>query len=287
MAMKPPLRLSRPDAGKSAINLASPEFQAFVGGGRGGEAPVSPAIISPPLPTVSSSVKETEINETEIKQIGKAVGKEAGDKKSKPKETGENFLASEKQETIKRGPTLLSLPVSSPVTENQTESIRLTPQLEKQRFSDPYVLESLADAEPSSLATTREEELEEELEELSEDGKDVQAIGLRIPELTARKLDRLAETWVCHRHQIMLDLLAPRLKQLAEEVARGAPPRIPPLPPAKSSRKRTITIRLKPEMAEDLNRVVSRYRSVKSMVLTRLLVPAIETVYQREAGGKG
>lgn len=113
---------------------------------------------------------------------------------------------------------------------------------------------------------------------------DTRAVGLRIPEIVARKLDRIADVWLCHRHQIMLDLLSPRLGELAAAVDRGETPRVSGSGVNRPGRKRAITIRLRDEAAEHLDRIVARHGAIKSLLLMRLLVPAVEQLYDREFG---
>lgn len=123
-----------------------------------------------------------------------------------------------------------------------------------------------------------------DLGSLEDESEGIQAIGVRLPELVARKLDRLAEAWLCHRHQIMLNLLGPRLHELAAAIERGERPRIAAPAIAKATRRRAITLRLTPEQSADLERIVARHGSIRSMVLTRLLIPAIDTLFEQEVG---
>ncbi len=123
-----------------------------------------------------------------------------------------------------------------------------------------------------------------EVEEVIPD--DTHAVALRMPEAVARKLDRLAETWLCHRHQIMVDLIAPGLEALAAAADRGEPLVFPP-GQNRPGRKRAMTLRLRAELAEALDRVLARHGAIKSQIVLRLLVPAIERLYQQELGAEG
>ncbi|MBI1318964.1 MAG: hypothetical protein GC168_08445 [Candidatus Hydrogenedens sp.] len=225
MPAKPPLRLSRPDPAKGALQLDSPEFQAFVGAGRGGSDPRTP-----PTPPAPVPVKPT-----------------AAPKPVAP----------------------AAAPMSSPLSPPVTPPVAVAPP-------KPAPVSAAAPAAAPTLDPFLSGEDEPDA---------TRAIGLRIPEIAARKLDRLAETWLCHRHQIMVDLLTPQLRQLAAAVERGEPPMVPaPTASMRQGRKRSITLRLRTAVADDLEQVVGRYGSIRSLVMLRLLVPAIESLYDREFG---
>ncbi len=246
MTRKAPLRLSRPEADKGALKLDGPDFEAFVNGGR-----------------TSADTAE-----------------------SKPRARGQT---ARRAEAPPPEPVVPSAPPPQTVHRAAIELVEERPPADTRsdQADDPPILPRVREALIKVPPIGDEARLPAAYDDLFDETfipDDTRSIGLRIPEIVARKLDRIADAWLCHRHQIMLDLLTPRLRELAKIVDRGKPPRVPAIGHVRSGRKRAVTVRLRDDAADDLDRVTARYGSIKSLLLTRLLVPAVNALYEQEFG---
>jgi hypothetical protein len=105
-------------------------------------------------------------------------------------------------------------------------------------------------------------------------------VAIKLPAVSGRKLGEIADRRCSKRTRVVLELLEGPLRQLARS-HRDA--EYPPLRRVTAGVARAgVSLILPRELADDLRYIVETRGAVKAQILSRLLVPAIDALYQTE-----
>jgi hypothetical protein len=105
-------------------------------------------------------------------------------------------------------------------------------------------------------------------------------VAIKLPAVSGRKLGEIADRRCSKRTRVALELLERPLRQLARSHRDGE---CPPLPRVTAGVSRAgVSLILSQELADALRYIVETRGAVKAQILSRLLVPAIDALYQTE-----
>lgn len=110
--------------------------------------------------------------------------------------------------------------------------------------------------------------------------EEVGHISVKLPPEVSRKLSAIADRRGSKRTHVALEVLAPPLRGLAAQHRAGLFPELPKV--ISGSVRSSVAFVLPPDLAADLNYVLTTRRAVKAQVIVRLLVPAIECLHALE-----
>lgn len=109
-------------------------------------------------------------------------------------------------------------------------------------------------------------------------------VAVKLPAVSGRKLSEIADLRCSKRTRVALELLEQPLRDLARDHRAGG---CPPLHRVSAGIARSgVSLILSEDLAEDLRYVVETRGAVKAQILSRLLVPAIDELYNREIIGR-
>ena len=105
-------------------------------------------------------------------------------------------------------------------------------------------------------------------------------ISVKLPPEISRKLSAIANRRGSKRTHVVLEVLEQPLRNLAAQHRAGRFPELPKI--VSGSVRSSVAFMLPPDLAADLSYVLTTRRAVKAQVIVRLLVPAIESLYDGE-----
>jgi len=109
-------------------------------------------------------------------------------------------------------------------------------------------------------------------------------VAVKLPAVSGRKLSEITDLRCSKRTRVALELLEQPLRDLARNHRAGGCPTLRGV--SAGIARSGVSLILPEDLAEDLRYVVETRGAIKAQILARLLVPAIDALYNKEILGR-
>ena len=109
-------------------------------------------------------------------------------------------------------------------------------------------------------------------------------VSVKLPSDVGRQLAAIADRRGSKRTLVAIEALSGPLRALAHAHREGGFPELPKV--VSGTVRSSIAFALPPDLAADLDFVLRARRAVRAQIVTRLLAPAIRSIYEAEVNGR-
>jgi hypothetical protein len=102
-------------------------------------------------------------------------------------------------------------------------------------------------------------------------------VVIKIPLITAQKIDHWAACEARFRHDIAVALLDKNLRLLRQRLDRNEPVKLPVLPPTPRCKTRSLTVFIPSDQNDTLDKLTVHCGLSRHQTILRILIPAVES----------